>query len=133
MAVIRPCRDAERAEILAIVNAAAEAYRDVIPDDRWHEPYMTRSALDGEIDGGAVEDLLDHSRPPGRDVGGAREAAPRGAGRRSPVDGLDSVDGRVVRVARRDQSGRAVVGTPGHGVGRAGDRVAGGEAAARAD
>ena len=28
--------------ILAIVNAAAEAYRGVIPADRWHEPYMPR-------------------------------------------------------------------------------------------
>ena len=37
---IRPCRDDERAEILAIVNAAAEAYRGVIPPDRWHDPYM---------------------------------------------------------------------------------------------
>ena len=35
--------------ILAIVNAAAEAYRDVIPADRWHEPYMTRDELDSEI------------------------------------------------------------------------------------
>jgi hypothetical protein len=32
---IRPCRDDERPAILAIVNAAAEAYRDVIPADRW--------------------------------------------------------------------------------------------------
>jgi hypothetical protein len=35
---IRPCRDGERGAILAIVNAAAEAYRGVIPADRWHEP-----------------------------------------------------------------------------------------------
>lgn len=26
--------------MLEIVNAAAEAYRGVIPADRWHEPYM---------------------------------------------------------------------------------------------
>ena len=48
-ATIRPCRDAERTEILAIVNAAAEAYRGVIPADRWHEPYMSAQELDGEI------------------------------------------------------------------------------------
>jgi GNAT superfamily N-acetyltransferase len=46
---IRPCDDDERAAILAIVNAAAEAYRGVIPDDRWHEPYMDFSELDSEI------------------------------------------------------------------------------------
>jgi GNAT superfamily N-acetyltransferase len=50
--VIRRCRDDERAAILAIVNAAAEAYRGVIPADRWHEPYMAGDELDGEIAAG---------------------------------------------------------------------------------
>jgi GNAT superfamily N-acetyltransferase len=49
---IRPCRDDERDAILAIVNAAAEAYRGVIPADRWQEPYMPGNELDAEIDGG---------------------------------------------------------------------------------
>jgi hypothetical protein len=40
MSNVRSCRDDERAAILAIVNAAAEVYRGVIPADRWHEPYM---------------------------------------------------------------------------------------------
>jgi GNAT superfamily N-acetyltransferase len=51
---IRPCRDDERAAILAIVNAAAEVYRGVIPDDRWHEPYMDARELDHEIADGVV-------------------------------------------------------------------------------
>jgi GNAT superfamily N-acetyltransferase len=51
---IRPCRDDERAAILAIVNAAAEAYRGVIPADRWREPYMPQSELDGEIAAGVA-------------------------------------------------------------------------------
>jgi GNAT superfamily N-acetyltransferase len=46
---IRPCRGDERGAILAIVNAAAEAYRGVIPDDRWHDPYMDLRELDAEI------------------------------------------------------------------------------------
>ena len=50
--VIRPCRDDEREAIFAIVNAAAERYRGVIPDDRWHEPYMPADELDGEIAAG---------------------------------------------------------------------------------
>ncbi len=54
MATIRPCRDDERPEILAIVNAAAEAYRGVIPADRWHEPYMPADELDGEIASGVA-------------------------------------------------------------------------------
>jgi hypothetical protein len=40
---IRPCRDDEREAIHAIVNDAAEAYRGVIPADRWHDPYTVRS------------------------------------------------------------------------------------------
>jgi N-acetylglutamate synthase and related acetyltransferases len=46
---IRRCRDGENPTILAIVNAAAEAYRDVIPADRWHDPYMTDAQLEREI------------------------------------------------------------------------------------
>jgi GNAT superfamily N-acetyltransferase len=52
--LIRPCRDDECAAILAIVNAAAQAYRGVIPADRWHEPYMPRHELDSEIAAGVV-------------------------------------------------------------------------------
>jgi len=49
---IRRCRDNERETILEIVNAAAEAYRGVIPDDCWHEPYMPAEELDLEIAAG---------------------------------------------------------------------------------
>ena len=52
MGSIRPCRDHERAAILAIVNAAAEAYRGVIPADRWTDPYMPAEELDEEIAAG---------------------------------------------------------------------------------
>ena len=54
MSSIRPCRDDERTAILEIVNAAAEAYRGVIPDDCWHEPYMDLRELDSEIAGGVA-------------------------------------------------------------------------------
>src|SRR5262245_28219376 len=50
--VIRRRTDDERDAIVAIVNAAAEAYRGVIPADRWHEPYMPREELDAEIAAG---------------------------------------------------------------------------------
>ncbi|HSS94016.1 MAG TPA: GNAT family N-acetyltransferase, partial [Candidatus Dormibacteraeota bacterium] len=49
MTAIRPCRDDERPTMLEIVNAAAEAYRGVIPADGWHDPYMDRKELDDEI------------------------------------------------------------------------------------
>ena len=40
--------------MLAIVNAAAEAYRGVIPADRWREPFMGAEELDREIAAGVV-------------------------------------------------------------------------------
>jgi GNAT superfamily N-acetyltransferase len=49
---IRRCRDNETATILAIVNAAAVAYRDVIPADRWHDPYMSSAHLARDIAAG---------------------------------------------------------------------------------
>ena len=51
---IRSCHADERAAILAIVNAAAEAYRGVIPADRWHVPYMPSAELDEEIAAGVT-------------------------------------------------------------------------------
>ena len=54
MKSIRRCRDDERAAILAIVNAAAEAYRGVIPADRWREPYMPSVELERELAAGVA-------------------------------------------------------------------------------
>ena len=39
---------------LAIINAAARAYRGVIPADRWHDPYMPRDELEAEIANGIL-------------------------------------------------------------------------------
>jgi GNAT superfamily N-acetyltransferase len=50
--VIRPCHEFERPRILEIVNCAAEAYREVIPSDRWQEPYMPPDELDQELSAG---------------------------------------------------------------------------------
>ena len=52
MSTIRPCRDDDFADLLAIINAAAEAYRGVIPPDRWHDPYMPAEELRREIAAG---------------------------------------------------------------------------------
>lgn len=54
MSDIRPCRDDDRAAIFAIVNAAAEAYRAVIPADRWHEPYIPLAELVRDIAAGVA-------------------------------------------------------------------------------
>ena len=52
MGDLRRCHDEEYATILQIVNAAALSYRDVIPSDCWHEPYMSRPELEAEIRAG---------------------------------------------------------------------------------
>ena len=54
MTVIRKSEEADFAAMLAIINDAALAYRGVIPADRWHEPYMPRDDLAGEIAHGVV-------------------------------------------------------------------------------
>lgn len=40
--------------IAAVINDAAQAYRGVIPPDRWHEPYMPRDELASEIASGVA-------------------------------------------------------------------------------
>jgi hypothetical protein len=46
------CSDAERATILAIINAAAQAYRGMIAADWWRDPYMTSRELDRDVAAG---------------------------------------------------------------------------------
>jgi GNAT superfamily N-acetyltransferase len=52
--LIRKSREADMAVMLAIINDAAQAYRGVIPADRWHEPYMPMHELVEEIAAGVV-------------------------------------------------------------------------------
>jgi GNAT superfamily N-acetyltransferase len=51
---IRESREPDLPAMLAIVNDAAQAYRGVIPADRWHDPYMPAEELAGEIRDGVV-------------------------------------------------------------------------------
>ena len=51
-AMIRDCDDGDVAAIRTIINAAAHAYKGVIPADRWTEPYMPEAELRGEIEAG---------------------------------------------------------------------------------
>jgi N-acetylglutamate synthase-like GNAT family acetyltransferase len=52
--VIRSCAEKDFDGIYEIINDAACAYKGVIPDDRWHEPYMTREELRHEITSGVL-------------------------------------------------------------------------------
>ena len=50
--MIRACTDADLAAMHEVINDAAQAYRRIIPDDRWHEPYMPMEELESEIAAG---------------------------------------------------------------------------------
>lgn len=50
--MIRRCTEQDMDAVYEIINDAAQAYKGIIPEDRWHEPYMSREALDSEIDDG---------------------------------------------------------------------------------
>jgi GNAT superfamily N-acetyltransferase len=52
--VIRPCQENEFETMYNIINDAAEAYRGIIPTDRWQEPYMSREELRHEIAAGVI-------------------------------------------------------------------------------
>jgi GNAT superfamily N-acetyltransferase len=49
---LRPCGPADLSAMLAIINAAAEAYRGVIPRDCFHDPYMPEHELQRELAAG---------------------------------------------------------------------------------
>ena len=51
---IRLAEDRDRTHLLAIINEAAQAYRDVIPADRWHDPYMPEQEFLNEIASGVT-------------------------------------------------------------------------------
>jgi hypothetical protein len=50
--MIRQCNTSDFEAIYSIINEAAEAYKGVIPEDRWKAPYMDRDELQHEIDEG---------------------------------------------------------------------------------
>lgn len=50
--MIRQCSEQDFEDIYEIINDAAVAYKGVIPADRWHDPYMSKDHLRGEIDDG---------------------------------------------------------------------------------
>lgn len=111
--MIRRCREDERGAILEIVNAAAEAYREVIPADCWHEPYMPPTELDEEIalgvefwgceDAGSLLGLM--GLQPRGDVDLIRHAYVLPAAQRL------GIGGELLEHLRGLSSGRMLVGT----------------------
>lgn len=52
--IITQCNESDVDSIYEIINDAARAYKGVIPDDRWHDPYMSRTELDRELQDGVI-------------------------------------------------------------------------------
>jgi GNAT superfamily N-acetyltransferase len=52
--MIRRCGDHDFDQIWTVINDGAQAYKGIIPADRWTEPYMSREKLRHEISGGVV-------------------------------------------------------------------------------
>lgn len=111
--MIRYCTQHDFDDILAIINDAAQAYKGVIPEDRWHEPYMPREALAAEIAAGVKfwgfegdNTLLGvMGLQPVEDVVLIRHAYVRSAMRRR------GIGGRVLQHIRSFSDGPLLVGT----------------------
>jgi N-acetylglutamate synthase-like GNAT family acetyltransferase len=52
--MIRRCAEEDFETVYDIINDAASVYRDVIPADRWKDPYMPREELRHEMEDGVV-------------------------------------------------------------------------------
>jgi N-acetylglutamate synthase-like GNAT family acetyltransferase len=52
--MIRECRKSDFNRIAEIINEAAQAYKGVISEDRWNEPYMSLEELKKEIEEGVL-------------------------------------------------------------------------------
>lgn len=50
--MIRKCTENDFADIYQIINDAAIAYKGIIPEDRWHDPYMPEDELKAQIEEG---------------------------------------------------------------------------------
>jgi N-acetylglutamate synthase-like GNAT family acetyltransferase len=47
--MIEKCEEKDLNDIYDIINDAAIAYKGIIPEDRWQEPYMTQQELEKQI------------------------------------------------------------------------------------
>jgi GNAT superfamily N-acetyltransferase len=52
--MIRRCDHRDFDLVWAIINDGAQAYKGIIPTDRWTEPYMSRAHLQHELDEGVI-------------------------------------------------------------------------------
>ena len=110
---IRPCEERDIEIIYEVINEAAEAYRGIIPRDRWKEPYMSKDELRHEIDEGVTfwvyaengEILGVMGMQDVDDVTLIRHAYVRTVRRRQ------GIDGRLLSVLRKKASRPILIGT----------------------
>src|SRR5215831_862863 len=50
--MITKCDEKDLSTIYEVINDGASAYRGIIPEDRWHEPYMSKQELQTQVDEG---------------------------------------------------------------------------------
>jgi len=58
--MMRECTESDFNTILTIINDGAQAYKGIIPKDRWNEPYMPFEKLRKEIEDGVVFWGMEH-------------------------------------------------------------------------
>ena len=56
---IRACVAADFDRMLEVINESAQAYRGIIPADRWHDPYMPAEELKREIGDGVQFECIE--------------------------------------------------------------------------
>ncbi len=94
---IRRCAGADLDAMIAVVNAAATAYAGVIPEDRYHTPYMPPDELSAEIAAGVrfwglFDDGDGGPIPAARPTGQVQAERPTGPLRLAGVMGIQDVD-----------------------------------------
>ena len=111
--MIRPCNKPDFELIHTIINDGALAYKGVIPEDRWTEPYMSKHELQHEIEDGVVfwgyeekgELVGVMGVQPVRDVTLIRHAYVRSIGQRR------GIGGRLLAHLRELTQGPVLIGT----------------------
>ena len=57
----RAANESDEVAIADVINRAAQAYRGVIPNACWHDPYMPLSELRDEISDGVMFRIIEHN------------------------------------------------------------------------
>ena len=89
--MIRQCSVDEFENIFSIINDSAEAYKGVIPEDCWKEPYMSKDELRHEI----AEGILFHGYEENGELVGVMGV--------QHVQGVTLIRHSYIRTAKRNQ------------------------------